>query len=149
MFFTHLIVGCFIISFTVVIHALALDRLVLTLEKIGPPIYRVFHRHWKVPLLIITVLGVFLAHIVEIWAWATLYFLFEPDVLTTFENALYFSTVTFTTVGYGDIVLTPQWRLLSSFEAANGFLLFGWSTAFIFDIISKLYRDDKIEKREK
>ena len=56
------------------------------------------------------------------------------------EPALYFSTVTFTTLGYGDITLTEGWRLLSAFEAANGIILFGVSTAFVFAMIQKIYR---------
>lgn len=59
--------------------------------------------------------------------------------LLNLPDALYFSTVTFTTVGFGDIVLAPSIRMLSAIEAANGFLLFGWTTAFIFELISKIY----------
>lgn len=146
MFFAHLLIGCVMVALTVIIHAVATDRLVILLEKVGPGMFRVFRRLWKIPLLIVTVLGVFLAHIFEIWLWAGLYYYFEHDILKNFEDALYFSTVSFTTVGFGDIVLSSDWRLLSSFEAANGFILFGWSTAFIFEIISKLYEDEKIHK---
>jgi hypothetical protein len=54
------------------------------------------------------------------------------------ETALYFSMVTFTTLGYGDITLPSDWRLLSSFEAANGIIMFGWSTAFVAAFIQRL-----------
>lgn len=137
------------IAFTVTIHAVALDRLVYFLEKIGPRTFKIFHQFWEIPLMVITVLGVFLAHISQIWAWALLLYYLEPDILPNIETALYFSTNSFTTVGLGDIYLDQDWRLLSSFEAANGFMLFGWSTAFIFDIISKLYKDEKIRKNER
>ena len=53
-------------------------------------------------------------------------------------RALYFSTVTFTTLGYGDITLLPRWQLISAFEATNGIVLFGVSTAFIFTVIQRL-----------
>lgn len=137
------------IALTVTIHAVATDRLLFILERLGPIVFGAFRRLWKIPMLIITVLGIFLAHIVEIWIWAALYYNFERDILKTFEDALYFSTVVFTTVGFGDIVLSADWRLLSSFEAANGFILFGWSTAFIFEILSKLYEDEKINRTNK
>lgn len=139
-------IGALLISATVFIHATLLDRLMIFLEYAAPAIYKRFKRLWKIPLLIITVLGVFLGHIIQIWLWAFLYLLIgaEPD----FEQALYFSTTTFTTVGFGDVVLDKQWRLLSSFQAANGFILFGWSTAFIFEIMSKLYKEEKIRKTE-
>ena len=56
----------------------------------------------------------------------------------TFEEALYFSTVTFASLGYGDIVLSPRWRLISAIEAANGVILFAWSTAFLFTLTRRL-----------
>ena len=95
-------------------------------------------------MLIITVLGTFLSHVVQIWIWA-LFYLIVKDFHTV-EEALYFSTSTFTTLGFGDIVLDENWRLITTFQSANGFILFGWSTAFIFEIMSKLYRDEKITK---
>lgn len=149
MFMTQLIIGCFMISLTVIIHAIALDKLVNLLEKFGPYTYRIFTQSWKMPLMVITVLGVFLAHILQIWLWAILFMTLEPNILPDLESALYFSTSSFTTVGFGDVYLDKEWRLLSSFEAANGFILFGWSTAFIFEIISKLYKDEHIRKTEK
>ena len=149
MFVTQLFIGCVLISLTVMIHAIALDRLVILLEHFGPVFFRFFRRFWKIPLLVMTVLCVFLAHILEIWIWAIFFYFVGPHHLPTFESALYFSTSSFTTVGFGDIVLGEKWRLLSSFEAANGFMLFGWSTAFIFEIISKLYKDERIRKSER
>lgn len=134
------------IGLTVVIHAVALDRLVNLLEKLGPHSFRHFKKSWEAPLMVITVLGVFLTHIVQIWIWAILFFYLEPDILPDLESALYFSTSSFTTVGFGDVYLDKEWRLLSAFESANGFILFGWSTAFIFEIISKLYKDEHIRK---
>ncbi len=143
---THFIVGTFLIALTVVIHAIALDYLMRFLEKAGPSVFQRFRRTWKIPMLIIAVLGNFLAIIFEIWIW-TLFYL-GMHILPDLETALYFSTQTFTTVGYGDIHLTTDWRLLSAFQSANGFILFGWSTAFIFEIMSKLYEHEKISKTE-
>jgi hypothetical protein len=146
MMMTQLLIGCLMIGLTVVIHAVALDRLVSLLEKLGPLSFRYFKKSWEVPLMVITVLGVFLTHIVQIWIWALLFLYLEPNILPDLESALYFSTSAFTTVGFGDVFLDQKWRLLSSFESANGFILFGWSTAFIFEIISKLYKDEHIKK---
>ncbi|MGB3020865.1 MAG: potassium channel family protein, partial [Methyloceanibacter sp.] len=61
----------------------------------------------------------------------------------SFEQAVYFSTVTFTTLGFGDIILDERWRLLSSFEAANGLLMFGWSTALVFVAVKWVYQNDR------
>ncbi|MNT82286.1 voltage-gated potassium channel [compost metagenome] len=49
----------------------------------------------------------------------------------SFEIALYFSTVTFSTIGYGDVIPHPEWRLLAGMEGVDGFLLIGWSTAYL------------------
>lgn len=147
MFLTQLVIGTVLICLTVVIHALVLDRLIHIVERLGPKFYRRFKREWRSPLLVVTVLGVFCAHIVQIWLWALFYL--GINALPNFEEALYFSTSTFTTVGFGDVVLDKDWRLISSFQSANGFILFGWSTAFIFEIVSKLYRDEFINKMEK
>ncbi len=80
---------------------------------------------------------IFAAHIVEIWIWAIFYFFVEE--IQNWESALYFSTSSFTTVGYGDLVLSEEWRLLESIEAINGMILFGWSTAFIFAGVRRIY----------
>jgi hypothetical protein len=62
-----------------------------------------------------------------------------------FGTALYHSAVNYSTLGYGDIVMSPKWRMLGPIEAANGALLFGVSTAMIFAVIQGLaairYRD--------
>jgi voltage-gated potassium channel Kch len=89
------------------------------------------HRHdfGKSVAMVTTVLGIFLLHTVEIWIWAGLFFF--AGQIAAFQDALYFSTVTFSTLGYGDITLAPEWRLLGSLEAINGFILIGWSTAYL------------------
>ncbi|MCB1531253.1 MAG: two pore domain potassium channel family protein [Alphaproteobacteria bacterium] len=147
MFVSQLMIGAGLVAVTVIIHALALERLMIVLENVGPAAYKRFKQNWKVPLLIITVLGVFLAHIVQIWLWA--FFYLWIGTFHDLETALYFSTSAFTTVGFGDVVLEDQqWRLLSVFQSANGFMLFGWSTAFIFEVMSKLYKGETIRKTE-
>jgi voltage-gated potassium channel Kch len=75
--------------------------------------------------------------IVDVILWATFYY--AQDALQTFEESLYFSTVTFTTVGYGDIVLGSEWRQLATFEAMNGWIIFGWTTALIITVVERLY----------
>ena len=75
------------------------------------------------------VLWLFIATILEVWVWAVLYRLI--GAVNSAEEALYFSTTTFTTLGFCDLTLDEEWRLLSSFEGANGLLMFGWSTAMM------------------
>ena len=82
----------------------------------------------------------FLAVLSEGLIWALLY-LYNPAItaLPDMGTAVYFSMATFTTVGYGDIVLEGRWRVLASFQAANGMIIFGWSTALIFYYIQRIY----------
>jgi hypothetical protein len=82
------------------------------------------------------VLGLVAIHSVEIWLYAAAFW--AIGAVGDFETALYFSTVTFTTLGYGDIVLEGNWRLFGAIEAGNGLILFGWSTAFLLSVTSRL-----------
>ena len=101
---------------------------------------------WSTLRLAVFILWIFLATIIEVWSWAVLYvFLGAFESIAT---AVYFSTVTFTTLGFGDIVLDEEWRLLSSFEAANGLLMFGWSTALVFVGVQWTY-EDRAKLRQK
>lgn len=133
----QLVLGCVMIVATTVIHGFASLVGVAMLRRHyqsrhGPP--SSLHDTSTVALF---VLWLFLATIVEIWMWAGLYILL--DAIPTLEEALYFSTVTFSTLGYGDIVLDKSWRLLAAFEAANGLFLFGWSTALVFVVVQRLH----------
>jgi hypothetical protein len=78
----------------------------------------------------------FVAHLIEIALWAVL--LITCGEFQEFGNAFYHSAVNYTTLGYGDLLLTPSWRLLGPLEAANGALMFGVSTAMVFAVIQRL-----------
>ena len=86
-------------------------------------------------------LWMFFAIYIEASLWALVY-LFIPEItaLPDWQTALYFSMVTFTTLGYGDIVLSGEWRTLAAVQAANGVIMFGWTTALIFYFIQKIYK---------
>jgi len=81
----------------------------------------------------------FLAACAVSWMWAMV--LLWLGGFETLEAALYFATVSFTTVGYGDLVLEDRWRLLGSFIAANGMIIFGWTTALVFIAVQRIYQD--------
>ncbi|WP_051238799.1 potassium channel family protein [Gaetbulibacter saemankumensis] len=85
-------------------------------------------------------------HTLHALIWASFYY-YIPQTSTefsSFSESVYFSMVTFTTLGYGDITLTSHWRLLSGIEAINGILLIGWSTAMMYSLIENIYK--KIKK---
>jgi voltage-gated potassium channel Kch len=92
-------------------------------------------------VLVNSALIVLALHGLEIVIWAAAYEKFIPvNELATFEEAVYFSFVTFTTLGYGDITLSESWRLLSGIEALNGIILVGWTTAMIFSVVQHIWR---------
>jgi len=74
------------------------------------------------------------AHICEIAIWSLAYGIL--DAAPEGADRLYFAFVNFTTLGYGDVVPVPRWRLFGPMTAMNGVLLFGWSTAVIFEVLS-------------
>jgi len=82
------------------------------------------------------VLMMFFVGLLESLIWAYTYL--AVGAFSELEPAFYFSTVTFTTLGFGDITLNEAWRVLATFEAANGIIMFGWTTALIFAFIQRL-----------
>ena len=121
--------GTVVISATVLIHTIGL----IALARLIGAVNRWFslHRHGlgRTMSMIATVLGLFVVHGFEIWLWAFVYV--GVGAFDAVDSALYFSTTTFATVGYGDVVLPADWRILGSLEGVNGFMLIGWSTAYL------------------
>ena len=89
------------------------------------------------------VLLMFNVSLLEVLLWAVAYHLL--NALEGFEPAFYFSMVTFTTLGYGEIVLGERWRLLASYEAANGIIMFGWTTAIVIAAVQRTYLGQKAD----
>ncbi len=85
-----------------------------------------------------TVLGLFALHGIEIWLYALVYL--SLDALPDFETAVYFSTITYSTIGYDDEGLATAWQLVAAVEGMNGILLMGWSTAFFISLMGRLRR---------
>jgi len=124
----NLLIGTALIAATVVIHTFGL---IWTTEamRVVTSWLRKDHRRNRIVAMITTVFGVFATLTVEVWLWALMHLLL--GVTHDFESALYFSAVTFSTVVYGDIVPPERWRIFTALEAISGFLLVGWSTAYL------------------
>lgn len=129
----NILIGCLLIIITTLIHTV-ITRIVLTIIQKGhkpqTPFRRIIH-------VDITIILIMLATLAEGAAWAQAYIFVGS--FNAFEEALYFSLVTFTTLGYGDITLSDGHRLLAAFEAANGVIMLGWSTAIVVSVIQKVY----------
>ena len=97
-----------------------------------------YPRFWAGTWLFILVAAwIVMMHLVEIVVWAVFYF--ADGAMPALQTAVYSSAVTYTTTGYGDLVLPPEWRLVGAIEALTGILMCGWSTAFFLTVGSRLY----------
>jgi hypothetical protein len=132
----RLIQGIGLLGFTVAIHAAVLGAMLHRFQKHiqnQPPLGFIAHS-W----LLTRVAGVtVLAHLTEIAIWAGFYY--WKEALPSFETSFYFSSVTYATIGYGDIVLPQPWRVLAAMEGLTGILMCGWSGAFFFAAVNRLY----------
>jgi hypothetical protein len=125
----NLLAGSVLVVLTVVIHGVGLLTLSGTLRKVIEG-YRPHQTlAGTVVTMVFTVLGLFFLHTLEIWCWAVAYVFL--GALPTMSEALLFSTLSFSTLGAEPISAAAEWQLFGSFEGVNGFLLIGWSTAYL------------------
>ena len=89
-------------------------------------------------LMLVLISGIMLLHVVESSLWAAFYY--TGALFPDFETSLYFSLVTYTAIGYGDVVLPQKWWLLGAIEGVSGVLLCGLSTAFIFAVMNAMFK---------
>ncbi|MBI3437508.1 MAG: two pore domain potassium channel family protein [Proteobacteria bacterium] len=124
------------VAATVLIHLWGLLLLIRVVSGGGAHLDAHKSRARAAVVILAAVFGVFAMHTVEIWLYAALYVALGETA--NFEQALYFSTTTFSSLGLGDVVLNPRWRMLSAIEGANGVILFAWSTAFLMTMTRRL-----------
>jgi len=124
----NLAAGTILIALTVIIHTIGLIAVTRVMDWFVST-FRWHGRRSRVLAMITVVLGLFAVMTVEIWLWALAYLL--TGAFGNFETALYFSTVAFSTLGFGDVIAAQEWRLFAAMEGVNGFLLIGWSTAYL------------------
>ncbi len=131
-----LAVGAGAVLCTIVIHALAVGAIV-TFVRHEKRLGRAGTGFWiDLAIVVLTIAFAFGAHLIEIALWAVLFVICGE--FQEFGIAYYHSAVNYTTLGYGDVIMTPSWKLLGPLEAADGSLLFGVSTAVIFAVILRL-----------
>jgi hypothetical protein len=119
---------------TIAIHALVMTFVVQVARAMGAK------HQWHSSLVLIavmipTVSVLMAAHVLEVFVWALAYLIF--DAAPEGANLVYFAFVNYTTLGYGDVLPAERWRLLGPITAMTGMLMFGWSTAVIFEVLRR------------
>jgi ion channel len=131
-----LAVGASAVAATILIHGLAVAA-TLHLIRHQVRVGRAGAGFWTdVAIVVAAIFLTLAAHLVEIAVWALLFMVCGE--FPAFAMACYHSAVNYTTLGYGDVVMTASWKFLGPLEAANGFLLFGVSTALVFAVIQRV-----------
>jgi len=131
----NLVIGTVMICLTVLIHTIG----IMSITRFARHLVRRFGLvGWlrRVFAMVGVVLGIFAISAAEIWLWAGAYYLL--GAILDFSLALYLSTVTYSTVGYGDVVPAESWRMLAALEGVTGFLMIGWSTAYLVSASTRL-----------
>jgi hypothetical protein len=133
-----LAVGACAVLCTIIIHALAVGATVNFVRR-ESRLGRAGAGFWiDLAIVVLAISFAFLAHLIEIALWAVLFVICGE--FQEFGIAYYHSAVNYTTLGYGDVIMTPSWKLLAPLEAADGALMFGVSTAMIFAVIVRLVK---------
>jgi Ion channel len=134
----ELAVGTGVSLLNIAIHAAAMYALV---RALAARFVSAFHDSAMVRLVVVMVTAVgvlMLAHILEVWTWSALYRFI--GVTPAGADDFSFAFVNYTTLGYGNVVPVKRWELIGPMTAMNGVLLFGWSTAVLFQVLAVSYK---------
>jgi hypothetical protein len=133
----QLLVAWCLMAFCVAIHAGGVTAALRWLRQFAPA-----QGFWPWVWLFTRVAAwIILLHLLEIIVWALIYF--WKGAMPDLAAACYFSAVTYTTTGYGDLTLPTNWRLVGGVEALTGILMCGWSTGFFFAVVSRMMEPPK------
>lgn len=133
----RIVAGFLLVAVTVSIHAVGSIALLGFMTR-----YRVvWSRHQRAAFAVMSLSGIVASlvflHLVETGAWAV--FFWWKGLFPDLETAAYYSLATYTTVGYGDVVLPKEWRILGTSEALVGILMSAWSTALLISIVNRFH----------
>jgi len=141
-----LVVGIATILATILIQALPLGATVWIVRRLKS-LDRTARSFWTdTGIITLIILLALAAHLIEIALWAFVFL--RCGEFAEFGMAYYRSAVNFTTLGYGDVLLSPHWRMLGPLEAADGMLMFGVSTAMIFSVILRLAQTKFVDLKD-
>lgn len=128
-----LFVGSVVIVITMLVAAMLFELAGRALRGVDARLHGRGRAIQTLAVLIIALFWILLVLTLSVWSWAGVYLYI--GLFDQLETALYFAIVSFTTVGYGDVVIGENWRLLAGMTATNGLLVFGLFTAFLVEIL--------------
>lgn len=131
----QLIIGSLVIAMTVAIQAEMYNLLHRYFDMLMQLSRRHLRRFANTGVIIICMLYIMFVHTIAVWLWAGV--LLGVGAISGLEPAVYFSLTTYATIGFGDITIGPDWRLLSALIGADGLILFGWSIAYMVDLVRR------------
>jgi hypothetical protein len=143
--FRQLLLGGGVSICNIVIHALVMTVVVQVAQRVAAREARRHPALLLIAVMVATVLVLMLAHTSEVLIWSLAYRI--VDAAPTEADLVYFAFVNYTTLGYGDVTPVARWRLLGPMTAMNGVLLFGWSTAVIFEVLRRTMTPDPLVRR--
>jgi hypothetical protein len=130
----QLLVGAVVSLFNISLHALVMTAVIAAVRRLARK--KTSRRSRRLILVMIATVSILMsAHVCEVLAWSLVYA--AVDAAPPGADLVYFAFVNYTTLGYGDVTPVERWRLLGPMTAMNGVLLFGWSTAVIFEVLRR------------
>jgi len=142
--FRQLLVGGGVNVINIALHALVMTLVVGVAKRAAAG--KKSHPLLLLTAIMIPTVSVLMGtHVLEVFVWALAYSL--VDAAPPGADLVYFAFVNYTTLGYGDVIPVDRWRLLGPMTAMNGVLLFGWSTAVIFEVLRRALEHTDVSKR--
>src|SRR5689334_5978401 len=129
----QLLVGGLVSMINIAVHALFMSMVIGAARRTGEA--KVTGRLAVIIVMVATVSILMIAHTLEVMVWALAYQV--ADAAPPAARLVYFAFVNYTTLGYGDVIPVERWQLLGPIAAMNGILMFGWSTAVIFEVLRR------------
>lgn len=135
---SKLLIAWTLMAACVAIHASGVSGAVRWLQTLAPTPQRFWPWTW---IFIRVAAWIILLHLVEIVVWGLFYE--WQGAMPDLPSAFYFSAVTYTTTGYGDLLLPQEFKLAGGVEALTGILMCGWSTGFFFAVVSRMFNSSQ------
>ncbi len=129
--------GCLLSILTIGIHSIGTLGGIRLLRRFSKSGHKTLGIVRLIMTLCLSALYLLVLHFLDALCWAFVYFF--VSVMPDMEEAIYFSLVTFSSLGFGDVVIRTHYRMLAAIEAMNGLLILGWSTALFMMTVQRLW----------